>query len=148
MKRYNFQASKIKASKTFVLEDGRIVPRISKVETFTIPGINPGSVASEAQANQQASKSRLIYFASFILFVTALWLLYVMTMYVRDDNARVNLSKAHQIISTELERLANFIIEDQQWNARHINLFVNKWERLDEPARQAISATGWYQHFA
>ncbi len=48
----------------------------------------------------------------------------------------------------ELERIANLIIQESDWNVSLINAFVDKWTTLDAGGKKRMVTTAWYQHFA
>lgn len=48
----------------------------------------------------------------------------------------------------ELERIANLIIQESDWNVSLINAFVGKWKTLDAGGKKSMTTTAWYQHFS
>ena len=58
--------------------------------------------------------------------------------YVKTDSATTEI---------QLERVANLVIRDGDWNKTRIELFLRHWNQIDYDIQETFKQKAWYQHF-
>ena len=164
-----------KASEAIVSQDGKVKRRLKNYETvigehgsddpFYIP---PGAVndnygnlnyvTSEDKSKNihlRLSQLRYLMFGAFTLVIIVFaWSIYSFLLPTSTN------SSDHQIASDptdllavavneiQLERVANLIIRDDDWNEARMALLLKHWNASDNDAQESYKASAWFQHFS
>lgn len=156
------------ASRAAILGDGRVARRSRNYESAFDGGLNTTkkpysslpvvshSLNAQTTSYGSSARDRILKYSFYITLVcimaTASYI-YYNNNFRSSFSSNVMKSLQNEIVETsgtelELERIANLIIQDSDWNVELIDSFVEKWEELAKPARQNIYYTAWYQHFS
>lgn len=160
-----------KASEAIVSSDGKIKKRLNNYETvvgqdeddpFYIPSgaVNDNygnlnyltSKIRDQKVTAKLSKLRYMMFAAFTLVILGFsWSAYKFLMPTigsgGDFTQQPEDSLATVVHETQLERIANLIIEDGNWSNSRVTQFAKHWFASSPEERESYKDTAWYQHF-
>ncbi len=159
-----------KATEAIVSEDGRVQRRINNYETvigsdaedpfFVSSGAvndNYGNLSNEITiAGKRVEKVTVLRYAMYLAFMLAFlgfaWSLSFLFSssqpQLHESTNDSEISDARSRSELQLERVANLIIRDGDWNDTRINLFIREWSRNNQEAKEILQNRAWYQHFS
>lgn len=161
-----------KASEAVVSEDGRVQRKIHNYETvigetpddplYISTGAvndNNGNISNSVTiAGKRIAKITLLRYAMYSTVVIVLfgfaWSLLALVSPSRQplsrDSSPVASSSSDTRSSSELqlERVANLIIRDGDWNKTRIEIFLKEWNDSSQDAKDNFKTKAWFQHFS
>jgi hypothetical protein len=161
-----------KASEAIVSEDGRVQRRINNYETvigndaedpFYIPtgavNDNYGNLNNYVMiAGRRVAKVTLLRYAMYSTVIVVVlvfsWSLLTLLMpsstksFIHNEATDAVTMEERASSELQLERIANLIIRDGEWNDTRIKLFLREWGKNTPSTREEFKTTAWYQHFS
>lgn len=164
-----------KASEAIVTADGKIKKRLNSYETVVKQGDNEPFYIPEGAVNDnygnlnyltdqirsrainaRISNLRYVMYGAFAVVVIVFsWSVYnflLPSLSANNGEGQLNASPddelAAQIHETQLERVANLIIIDDDWSDARISVFLKHWMPSSDEYREKYKATAWFQQFA
>ncbi|WP_455375402.1 YybH family protein [Kaarinaea lacus] len=163
-----------RATEAIVTSDGKIKRRLNSYETVVEPGKNDPFYIPEDAVNDnygnlnyltskirnrsvsvRLSQLRYAMYAAFTLVVILFsWSAYNFLIPNISATGEYNKSTgadddlATTMNETQLERVANLIIGDNDWNKTRVTLFIKHWNASSDEAREFFKTTAWFQHFS
>ena len=164
-----------KATEAIVTSDGKIKRRLNSYETVVQPGQNDAFYIPDGAVNDnygnlnhltaiirnrsvssRLSQLRYAMYGAFTLVVVLFsWSAYnflIPNLSATGDDEQSQNSSGNDLASTvhetQLERVANLIIGDNDWGNDRIDLFMKHWNASNDEARKFFKTTAWFQHFS
>ncbi|WP_455208852.1 hypothetical protein [Kaarinaea lacus] len=161
-----------KASEAIVSEDGRVQRKIRNYETVIATNVDdpffiPTGAVNDNYGNlnnyviiagKRVAKITVLRYAmytTFVLVITGfLWSLLAVISPSRQPLSQVETSISSESLvdrstsALQLERIANLIIRDGDWNEARIKIFLREWNNNNQETKELFKSTAWYQHFS
>jgi hypothetical protein len=161
-----------KASEAIVSEDGRLQRKIHNYETVIgampdDPLYIPGGAVNDNYGNlnnhitiagKRFAKITLLRYAMYSTVVVVLfgfaWSLLSLVMpswqQIKQEETRGVSSPTDTRLYSELqlERIANLILRDGNWDKTRIEIFIKEWNESSQDAKDIYRTKVWFQHFS
>jgi hypothetical protein len=161
-----------KATEAIVTSDGKIKRRLNSYETVINPEKNDPFYIPEGAVNDNYGNlnyltakirsssvtSRLtqlryaMYGAFTLVVVLFTWSAYNFLIpnisATTEDEPAYTSDLAATVHETQLERVANLIIGDNDWSNTRITLFLKHWNASSDEVRENYKTSAWFQHFS
>ena len=160
-----------KASEAIVSQDGRVQRKIHNYETVIgespddplyIPSgavnDNYGNLSNHVTiAGKRIAKITLLRYAMYSTAVVVLFG-FAWSLLALVSPSRQPLSQGAALVAAsptdtrssselQLERVANLIIRDNNWNKTRIDIFLREWNNNSQDAKDEYKTKAWFQHF-